>query len=63
MLQPGGRLLANAVTLDSTAYLNTLQSRFGGELVRIGVEHLTEVGTKRAMRPRMTVTQWRVVKP
>lgn len=62
-LKPQGRLVANAVTLESEAHLIALQARHGGDLVRIGIEHLSEVGSKRAMRPRMTVTQWRVVKP
>ncbi len=61
-LKPFGRLVANAVTLDSEAHLIALQDKLGGELVRIGVEHLGTLGTKRAMRPRMTVTQWRIAK-
>ncbi|MDH3742090.1 MAG: precorrin-6y C5,15-methyltransferase (decarboxylating) subunit CbiE [Hyphomicrobiales bacterium] len=62
-LKSQGRLVANAVTLEGQAHLIALQARLGGDLVRIGIEHLSEVGSKRAMRPRMTVTQWRKVKP
>ena len=62
-LKPLGRLVANAVTLESEAQLARLQSEHGGELVRIAVEHLALVGSKRAMKPRIAVTQWRVTKP
>ncbi len=62
-LKPHGRLVANAVTLEGESRLTALQAEHGGELVRIGIEYLTQVGSKRAMRPRMTVTQWRVSKP
>lgn len=61
-LKPQGRLVANAVTLEGEAHLIALQAKHGGDLVRIGIEQLSEVGSKHAMRPRMTVTQWRGVK-
>ena len=35
----------------------------GGELVRIDVSEQDAVGRFRALRPRMSVLQWRVVKP
>jgi precorrin-6Y C5,15-methyltransferase (decarboxylating) len=62
-LKPGGRMVANAVTLEGEAHLIDLHGRHGGELVRIGIEVLTNVGGRRALRPRMTVTQWRTDKP
>ncbi len=61
-LKPGGRLVANAVTLEGEAQLLDLQSKYGGDLVRVAVSKLTEVGTRRGMRPHMTVTQWRITK-
>lgn len=59
----GGRFVANAVTLEAEAALFQRYDAFGGELVRIGVANATPVGSKRAMQPRLTVTQWRAVKP
>jgi precorrin-6Y C5,15-methyltransferase (decarboxylating) len=62
-LRPGGRLVANAVTLDAEAALYARQARLGGELVRIEVSVLDRLGDERVMRPRMAVTQWLAVKP
>ena len=61
-LRPGGRMVANVVTLEGEMHLYDLQEKFGGELVRMDVSILTRVGTLRAMRPRMAVTQWRTTK-
>ena len=62
-LGSGGRLVANVVTLEGEMHLYDLQQKHGGELVRMEVSTLTHVGPHRAMRPRMAVTQWRVIKP
>ena len=62
-LRSGGRLVANAVTLDGEQALFERQSRLGGELVRIDVATLDTLGGHRALRPRMPVTQWAVTKP
>lgn len=62
-LKPGGRLVANAVTLDGEAALYARHARFGGELVRIDVGVLDQVGAHRVLRPRLPVTQWAVTKP
>lgn len=62
-LKPGGRLVANAVTLEGEAALYARQARLGGELSRIDVAHLDIVGGRRVLRPRLPVTQWAVVKP
>jgi precorrin-6Y C5,15-methyltransferase (decarboxylating) len=62
-LKPQGRLVANVVTLEGEARLIALHEKHGGEIVRIEVSHLTHVGDKRALRPRMAVTQWRATKP
>ncbi|MGX1307198.1 precorrin-6Y C5,15-methyltransferase (decarboxylating) [Amorphus suaedae] len=61
-LAPGGRLVANAVTLEGDAALIDRQGRHGGDLVRIDVAEQDAVGRFRALRPRMSVLQWRVVK-
>jgi precorrin-6B C5,15-methyltransferase / cobalt-precorrin-6B C5,C15-methyltransferase len=62
-LKPTGNLVANAVTLEGDRKLITLQEQYGGDLIRIDVSTLTHVGDLRALRPRMSVLQWRVKKP
>jgi precorrin-6Y C5,15-methyltransferase (decarboxylating) len=62
-LRRGGRLVANAVTLEAEQALYARQARLGGELCRIEVSVLDRLGDHRALRPRMAVTQWAVTKP
>lgn len=62
-LRRGGRLVANAVTLESEQALYARQARLGGELCRIEVSVLDQLGEHRALRPRLAVTQWAVTKP
>jgi precorrin-6Y C5,15-methyltransferase (decarboxylating) len=62
-LRAGGRLVANAVTLEGEQALYERHARLGGELVRIDVAALDTIGSHRALRPRMPVTQWSVTKP
>lgn len=62
-LRPGGRLVANAVTLESEAMLFGLHERLGGSLERIATSQAIAVGRYRGFRPSMSVTQWSVVKP
>ncbi|MEO5804979.1 precorrin-6y C5,15-methyltransferase (decarboxylating) subunit CbiE [Devosia sp.] len=62
-LRPGGRLVANAVTLDGEQAIYLRHERLGGEIVRIEISVLDKVGDHRVLRPRMAVTQWLVIKP
>lgn len=62
-LKPGGRIVANAVTLDTETAVLAAQRKFGGTLTRLSVERLDAVGGEQAFRPAMTVTQWSAVKP
>jgi precorrin-6Y C5,15-methyltransferase (decarboxylating) len=57
-LNPVGRLVANAVTLESEAVLIGLHARHGGELIRLRVERARPVGPYRGWQPLMPVTQW-----
>ncbi|WP_310712951.1 precorrin-6y C5,15-methyltransferase (decarboxylating) subunit CbiE [Streptomyces lydicus] len=62
-LPPGGRLVANTVTLESEALLAERYRRHGGELVRLAVSHAVPVGGFTGWRQAMPVTQWSAVKP
>jgi precorrin-6B C5,15-methyltransferase / cobalt-precorrin-6B C5,C15-methyltransferase len=62
-LRPGGRLVANAVTLEMEHVLLTLQSQLGGELLRLAVVHAEPLGGMTGWRPAMPITQWRWTKP
>jgi precorrin-6Y C5,15-methyltransferase (decarboxylating) len=62
-LKPGGRLVANAVSLETEARLADHFQRFGGDLVRLQVARADKVGSMFGWRPAMPVTQWRVRKP
>ncbi|MFE7333360.1 precorrin-6y C5,15-methyltransferase (decarboxylating) subunit CbiE [Streptomyces griseus] len=61
-LRPGGRLVANTVTLESEALLAARHKEFGGELVRLAVAHAVPVGGFTGWRQAMPVTQWSVSK-
>ncbi|QPC86652.1 precorrin-6y C5,15-methyltransferase (decarboxylating) subunit CbiE [Mesorhizobium sp. NBSH29] len=62
-LKQGGRLVANAVTLEMEALLLAAHAKRGGELIRIAVTTASPVGTMHGWRPAMPVTQWSWVKP
>ncbi|MBP0448025.1 precorrin-6Y C5,15-methyltransferase (decarboxylating) subunit CbiT [Kitasatospora sp. RG8] len=62
-LPPGGRLVANTVTLESEALLTEWYRRHGGELLRLAVAHAVPVGGFTGWRQAMPVTQWSAVKP
>lgn len=61
-LRPGGRLVANTVTLQSEALLTQWYSRHGGELIRIATSRARPVGDFTGWQPAMPVTQWSVIK-
>ena len=62
-LPSGGRLVANAVTVESEAVLAEWFARVGGDLVRIGVQHAEPVGRFTGWKPAMPVTIWSVTRP
>jgi precorrin-6B C5,15-methyltransferase / cobalt-precorrin-6B C5,C15-methyltransferase len=62
-LRPGGRLVANAVTLETEALLMARHAALGGELIRIAISRTGPLGGKTGWRPAMPVTQWRWTKP
>ena len=62
-LAAGGRLVANAVTLESEARLISRHSHYGGDLMRMMVSRADPVGSSYGWRPMMPITQWTVTKP
>jgi len=61
-LRPLGRLVANAVTLESAATLIELHKAHGGALVQLSVCRAEPVGRLTGWRPAMPVTQLSLVK-
>jgi precorrin-6Y C5,15-methyltransferase (decarboxylating) len=57
-LRPGGRLVANAVTVETEAVLAGWHGRAGGALTRIAVQRGEPVGGFTGWRAAMPVTQW-----
>lgn len=57
-LRPGGRLVVNAVTLETESELIAQHQSHGGELIRIAVSRADAVGHKTGWRSAMPVTQW-----
>jgi precorrin-6B C5,15-methyltransferase / cobalt-precorrin-6B C5,C15-methyltransferase len=62
-LAPGGRLVVNAVTLETQAASVDWRARQGGELTQIAVAHAEPLGRYSGWRAAMPVVQWRFVKP
>ena len=61
-LRPLGRMVVNAVTLESEVELFALYRAFGGDLVKLQVNRAEPVGRLTGWRPSMPVTQWSLVK-
>ena len=57
-LPSGGRLVANAVTVESEALLMNWHSRLGGELRRFQHYQGEPLGGFTGWRPQMPITQW-----
>jgi precorrin-6Y C5,15-methyltransferase (decarboxylating) len=61
-LRPGGRLVANAVTIESEQRLLHWHSQHGGALRRIAIQRAEPVGTFLGWKAMVPVTQWVVTK-
>ncbi len=61
-LKPGGRLVLNAVTLESQSLAFQLRQDWGGELCQIAVSHPEALGRFHIWRPAMPVVILTVVK-
>jgi precorrin-6Y C5,15-methyltransferase (decarboxylating) len=61
-LPPGGRLVVNAVTVQSEAVLAEWHGRCGGSLTRLSVASAEPVGGFTGWKPAMPVTIWSVTR-
>jgi precorrin-6Y C5,15-methyltransferase (decarboxylating) len=61
-LRPGGRLVVNAVTVESEAVLAGWYARLGGDLVRLSVQRGSPVGGFTGWRAAMPVTVWSITR-
>jgi precorrin-6Y C5,15-methyltransferase (decarboxylating) len=62
-LRRGGRLVVNAVTLETEVLLIGLYRACGGELIRLAVARAEPLGTMTAWRAAIPLTQWVWIKP
>jgi precorrin-6Y C5,15-methyltransferase (decarboxylating) len=62
-LARGGRLVANAVTIEGEICVAERHGRYGGELLRMMLSRADQVGQSFGWRPAMPITQWAVTKP
>jgi precorrin-6B C5,15-methyltransferase / cobalt-precorrin-6B C5,C15-methyltransferase len=61
-LLPGGRLVVNAVTVETEAVVARWYGELGGDLVRLSVHRASPVGGMTGWRAAMPVTIWSVTK-
>lgn len=57
-LKPGGRMVANTVTIEGAAKLIQNYKSHGGALSQIAMSNADPVGHFHGMRPQMSITQW-----
>ncbi|MDW5597209.1 precorrin-6Y C5,15-methyltransferase (decarboxylating) subunit CbiT [Conexibacter stalactiti] len=57
-VRPGGRIVVNAVTLESQARLLAARAEHGGTLTQIAIAHAAPVGTFTGWRQQLPVVQW-----
>jgi precorrin-6B C5,15-methyltransferase / cobalt-precorrin-6B C5,C15-methyltransferase len=62
-LRPGGRLVVNAVTLETETLLLGRHAVHGGEFLRLAISRAEPLGGKTAWRAAMPITQWKWTKP
>jgi precorrin-6Y C5,15-methyltransferase (decarboxylating) len=57
-LRPGGRLVANVVTVEGEIFLSRAQAEQGGRLKRLSLAHAEPLGGFTGWRPAMPITQY-----
>jgi len=61
-LRPGGRIVANAVTIEGEGVLLAARDAHGGTLTRISLEQAEPVGRFTAWRAQLPVVQWAAIR-
>jgi precorrin-6B C5,15-methyltransferase / cobalt-precorrin-6B C5,C15-methyltransferase len=61
-LKPGGKLVANGVTVETEQLIFQLQQQYGGKLDRIAIQRAESVGKFLGWKALSPVTQWSVAK-
>jgi precorrin-6Y C5,15-methyltransferase (decarboxylating) len=61
-LGAGGRLIANAVTLETQSLFQAWRQRLGGDFVQIALAEAEPIGGFTGWRPARPIVQWRVEK-
>jgi precorrin-6B C5,15-methyltransferase / cobalt-precorrin-6B C5,C15-methyltransferase len=61
-LKPGGRLVVNAVAIETQAELTRRFTKFGGDLLSLNIARADPLGGFHGWRPSLPVVQWSVVK-
>ena len=61
-LLPGGRLVANAVTIETQSVLADWHRRVGGTLRRLSIETVEPLGSMTTWRPALPLVQWVVTR-
>jgi len=62
-LAPRGRLVVNAVTLESEARLLAQHAKVGGSLIRISIDRARPLGGRTGWEPARPILQWSWTKP
>ncbi len=62
-LAPGGRLVANVVTVEGETLLARAHDEHGGRLTRLAIAHAEPLGRFTGWRPAMPITQWELRVP
>jgi precorrin-6B C5,15-methyltransferase / cobalt-precorrin-6B C5,C15-methyltransferase len=62
-LEPGGRMVVNAVTLETEVRLSDLFACHGGALRRIAIARAEPLGRLHGWRTALPITQWAATKP
>jgi precorrin-6B C5,15-methyltransferase / cobalt-precorrin-6B C5,C15-methyltransferase len=62
-LKPGGKLVANGVTVETEQLIFQLQQQYGGKLDRIAIQRAEPIGKFLGWKALNPVTQWHVGKP
>lgn len=62
LIQPGTRLVMNAVTLETEALVLDWSTRHGGQLLKIELSEPAAVGRKRGWKAALPILQWSVTR-